>query len=236
MKEIIRIVTSKGGKKISSARELHAYMDVSERFSRWIDRMFGYGFIEGVDYTPYQTVHPQNKQVQFDYHLTISCAKEIAMLQRTEKGKEVRQYFIEVERIAKRAYDEVKSKPISAAELMLEQAKIIVAFEKKQQEHEQRLQEQEEATLLQEKEIEDIKAVLTTQAAYITILGYALKNKIKGVSRTLGASLGRKCSKICKEKDYSVGKAPCVRWGEVNTYPIEVVKQIFEEHFKPQPS
>ncbi|BCK01642.1 phage antirepressor KilAC domain-containing protein [Anaerocolumna chitinilytica] len=81
-----------------SARELYETLDLEERFSKWFERMTGYGFEEGKDYTPYQMVHPQNHQELLDYHLTIDAAKEICMLQRTEKGKQCRTYFIELEK------------------------------------------------------------------------------------------------------------------------------------------
>lgn len=80
------------------ARDLHEFLELEERFSKWFDRMIGYGFIENEDYTPYQKVHPQNKQEITDYQLTIEMAKEIAMIQRNEKGKQARQYFIECEK------------------------------------------------------------------------------------------------------------------------------------------
>lgn len=80
------------------ARDLHEFLELEERFSKWFDRMIGYGFVENGDYTPYQKVHPQNKQEITDYQLTIEMAKEIAMIQRNEKGKQARQYFIECEK------------------------------------------------------------------------------------------------------------------------------------------
>jgi anti-repressor protein len=59
--------------------------------------MCEYGFTEGTDYTPYNFVHPQNGQDTIDHQLTIAMAKEISMLQRTEKGKMARQYFIKIQ-------------------------------------------------------------------------------------------------------------------------------------------
>lgn len=81
-----------------SARELHQVLEIGTEFRHWFPRMTEYGFEEGVDYTPVKFDHPQNKQELTDYQLTIDMSKEIAMIQRNEKGKEVRQYFIEVEK------------------------------------------------------------------------------------------------------------------------------------------
>ena len=80
---------------IVSGRELYEFLEVKERFSKWWDRMIGYGFDKGVDYTPYQKVHPQNKQEVTDYWMKLDMAKELSMIQRTDKGKMARQYFIE---------------------------------------------------------------------------------------------------------------------------------------------
>ena len=52
--------------------------------------MVEYGFTEGADYTPYIFVHPQNHQPTTDHAVTIDMAKEIAMIQRSEKGKQAR--------------------------------------------------------------------------------------------------------------------------------------------------
>ena len=96
MTELIKI-QERDGEQLISARELHKFLESSERFSKWWERMVGYGFIENKDYTLYQKVHPQNKQEIIDYLMKISMAKEISMLQRNEKGKEARSYFIKCE-------------------------------------------------------------------------------------------------------------------------------------------
>lgn len=100
MNELIKI-TEQNGRQVVSARELYEFLELKERFSKFIKRMFDYEFIEGIDYTPYQMVHPSNGQTMEDYALTLDTAKELSMLQRTPKGKQARLYFIECERIAK---------------------------------------------------------------------------------------------------------------------------------------
>lgn len=96
MTELIK-VQERDGEQLVSGRELHKFLESSERFSKWWERMVGYGFEENKDYTLYQKVHPQNKQEIIDYLMKISMAKEISMLQRNEKGKEARSYFIKCE-------------------------------------------------------------------------------------------------------------------------------------------
>ena len=83
-----------------SARELHSFFEISERFNSWFKRMCQYGLEEGKDFTSVKTftlVHNNAKREIDDYALTLNAAKEICMLQRSEKGKEARQYFIKCE-------------------------------------------------------------------------------------------------------------------------------------------
>ncbi len=97
MNEVLKVNYEKENPTVS-ARDLHEALGIEERFSKWFERMVGYGFEETKDYTPYQMVHPQNHQEIVDCKLSIDMAKEICMLQRTEKGKQCRTYFIELEK------------------------------------------------------------------------------------------------------------------------------------------
>jgi anti-repressor protein len=97
MKELIRI-TEQDGNRAVSARELHNFLEVETPFRKWIDRMLEYGFEENLDYSRADKNVRGNEAKE--YALTIDTAKEIAMLQRTPKGKEARQYFIAMEKEA----------------------------------------------------------------------------------------------------------------------------------------
>jgi len=79
-------------------RELHEFLEIKTPFRSWFPRMCEYGFEEEIDFTPYIFVHPQNKQETTDYQMTVEMAKEISMIQRSDKGKLARQYFIELEK------------------------------------------------------------------------------------------------------------------------------------------
>lgn len=98
MNELLKVDFKNAERPTVSGRGLHAALGVQTPYRLWFPRMCEYGFMEGADYTPYFFVHPQNNQETEDHQLTIDMAKEIAMLQRTEKGKEVREYFIRVEK------------------------------------------------------------------------------------------------------------------------------------------
>lgn len=85
-----------------SARELHAFLEIGTRFDKWFNRMKEYGFVEKVDYEKIVSeVHAQKRPrtyEQADYEITLDMAKELSMIQRSEKGKQARQYFIQCEK------------------------------------------------------------------------------------------------------------------------------------------
>lgn len=84
-----------------SARDLYAELEVTDRFSRWFERMTAYGFTENEDFTSVKSSTVVNngaeRELQ-DYDLSVDMAKHICMVQRTEKAKEVRQYLIDLEK------------------------------------------------------------------------------------------------------------------------------------------
>ncbi|WP_208541289.1 antA/AntB antirepressor family protein [Bartonella capreoli] len=92
-----------------NARELHAFLEIGKDFSTWIkDRIGQYEFEEGKDFIKTQDLRSpklgsakSRAVLVINYHLTLDMAKELAMVERNEKGKQARQYFIECERKAK---------------------------------------------------------------------------------------------------------------------------------------
>lgn len=103
MRQLIKIKDQNGNRGVS-ARELHRFLETQTRFYEWINRMLEYGFIENADF---QCLHKNvkmpnggTKQALDDYILSIDTAKEIAMIQRSSKGKQARQYFIAMEKAA----------------------------------------------------------------------------------------------------------------------------------------
>lgn len=97
-----------------SGRELHKALEVKDHYTDWFKRMTEYGFTEGEDFIGFseKSDKPTGGRPSTDHQLTIPMAKEICMLQRNDKGKQFRQYFIRVEEawnspemIMKRALD-----------------------------------------------------------------------------------------------------------------------------------
>ena len=97
MNELISVAYTNDRPTISG-RELHEKLGIETPYRLWFPRMCEYGFTEGVDYTPYIFVHPQNKQQTTDHQLTLDMAKQICMIQRSDLGRQYREYFLEIER------------------------------------------------------------------------------------------------------------------------------------------
>lgn len=80
-----------------SGRELHEALGVETRYNDWFKRMSEYGFTENEDFYSNLSKTSESGRPSTDHQLTIPMAKEICMLQRNDKGKQFRQYFIRVE-------------------------------------------------------------------------------------------------------------------------------------------
>lgn len=100
MNELVKVTTSENGEQLVSGRELHEYLEVKTQYTKWFDRMKEYGFVENVDFTSFsqKSLKPDGGRPEQDHALKLDMAKEISMIQRTEKGKRARQYFIAIEK------------------------------------------------------------------------------------------------------------------------------------------
>lgn len=81
-----------------SARDLHKFLEATERFSAWFERNTQYGLEENIDYVGCKQFNALARKELQDYQLTIDAGKEISMLQRNEKGRQARKYFIGIEK------------------------------------------------------------------------------------------------------------------------------------------
>ncbi|WZX99691.1 phage antirepressor KilAC domain-containing protein [Bacillus sp. FSL W7-1360] len=109
--ELITTKENENGQLLVSGRELHEFLEVKTAYKDWFPRMIQYGFEEGNDFCSFLSESRGGRPAQ-DHHITIDMAKEISMLQRNEKGKQARHYFLDLERkwnspemIMKRAMD-----------------------------------------------------------------------------------------------------------------------------------
>lgn len=114
--ELIKII-ERDGRQLVSGRELHEFLEIRTKYKDWFRRMVEYGFEEEIDFIRVAQKRATNNlknpvTTVIDHAISIDMAKEISMIQRTEKGKIARQYFINCEKKLK----EVKK--LSPMELM----------------------------------------------------------------------------------------------------------------------
>lgn len=120
MNELIKTTQNENGEILVSGRELHEFLEVGTQYTKWFDRMIGYGFTENIDFlaiSQKRLTAQGNTTTYTDHAMNLDMAKEISMIQRTEKGKQARQYFILVEKmwntpemVIKRGYEALQLK------------------------------------------------------------------------------------------------------------------------------
>lgn len=137
---LINLHEQEDGSVAVMGRELHEFLEIGTRYDIWFSRMTEYGFEENSDYgmvvQKRTTNNPKNPFTEYiDHILTLDMAKEISMIQRNEKGKQARQYFIQIEKawnspemIMKRALQFADRKIIDLQErIALDKPKVLFA-------------------------------------------------------------------------------------------------------------
>ena len=97
MEELIKVDTNENLEPEVSGRELHKMLEVATAYKDWFPRMCEYGFVEGQDFSSFLSESTGGRPA-VDHLIKMDMAKEICMLQRTERGKFARQYFIQIEK------------------------------------------------------------------------------------------------------------------------------------------
>lgn len=224
MNELIIIKpTLINGAEVNSvnARDLHRVLESKQDFSTWIKkRLDEVDALENVDYIVF---HKKMENLDggrplIEYVLSTDIAKEIAMLERNEIGKKIRRYFIEVEKAYKKektAFNQLDYMQLQLNYLK-EQDKKIYALENKTDEiHKEQL-----------KVKHNINRLLGNDN-YMTLIAFM---NLHGISQK-GLhipSLGKKATKLSNEQGAPMGAVIDPRYGRVNTYDTEILKQIFQ--------
>lgn len=215
------------GAEINSvnARELHAVLESKTDFSTWIKRRLEEtDAVENADYiiVPQKcetmTEHGKKASIKNEYILSTDIAKEIAMLERNEVGKKVRRYFIEFEKTHKQ-----KVIPLTQAEILAQSAALLV-------EHERRTAALETKT--EEIRKEQLKAKhninrLLNNDNYMTLIAFMNLHGISQKGYHI-PSLGKRVKKLSDEQGAFMGAVIDPRYGRINTYSTEILKQIFK--------
>ena len=207
-----------------NARDLHEVLESDTKFSDWIKRRLDEtDAILNADYIivsqKRETITEYGKKASIitEYILTTDIAKEIAMLERNEKGKQVRRYFIEVEKAYKR--DKVA---VSQLDYMQIQLNYLKEQDRKIHELENKTDEIHKEQL---KAKHNINRILNNDN-YMTLIAYMNLNGISQKGYHI-PSLGKKAKKMSDEQGAFMGAVIDPRYGRINTYSVEILKQIF---------
>jgi phage anti-repressor protein len=204
-------INENNGKQIVNARDLHESLGSKKQFADWIRNKVVNNpyFAENEEWTViHQSVkNPNGGRPSIEYGLTIDCAKKVAMAEQTDKGNEVRDYFIAVEKAAKEAAGN-----LSAFDIMEMSLK--------------KLRDQEKRVSVVEKDVLKLKAASQTRADYFTVVGYATLHG-QHVDLKTASILGIKASNLCKKRGFNTDSIPDPRFGRVRMYPIVILDEVF---------
>ena len=212
MNELIKIDTD--GK--ITARDLYEFLQLERsNWSRWAksnieDNTF---YQEGTDWWGFVTMTNGNETR--DYRLTIDFAKHLCMLSRSERGKEARNYFIEIESRYRK-----QLAPTDPLDLIILQATMMKELRQKQE-------AQARVQIEQGYQLQQLAAKqITSPTEYFTIAGFASMRGAR-VDVNRAALLGRRATFLSKDYGYDVGKTHDPRFGQVNTYHSDILAEVF---------
>lgn len=100
--DVLVPLVEREGERAVMGRELHKFLELDSNYTTWFNRMVSYGFTEGTDYVSKKgnvlSEQRNRSYEQLDHIISLDMAKELCMIQRSDKGRQARQYFIEVEK------------------------------------------------------------------------------------------------------------------------------------------
>ncbi|MGI4736117.1 MAG: antA/AntB antirepressor family protein [Janthinobacterium lividum] len=210
MQALIPIYETQGGSPCVSARDLHTFLESRQEFTAWIKgRIAKYGFAEGTDFLINLSRSEAGRQTT-EYVLSLDTAKEVAMVEANAKGQQARRYFIEAE---KQRRQPTTPPQLTTAEMILQLAQQTVEAERRLVSLEQKVAQVEAQALI-------------TNTDYYTIAGYASLHR-RRLTPSQANAYGRTAAALSKHYGHAVDKIHDARYGQVNSYHVEVLKQTF---------
>lgn len=134
MENLIEVKVNENQETIVSGRELHEFLGIATPYKKWFDRMVEYGFSENIDFIAVGQKCPianGGYQEVIDHAIKLDMAKELSMIQRNERGKQARQYFIKVEKDWN-SYDKVMARALIMANKTIESKNLVIEEQTKQ--------------------------------------------------------------------------------------------------------
>ncbi len=134
MMDLIAVNVTEEDKQIVSGRDLHMFLEIGTQYTKWFERMCEYGFSENVDFravSQKRLTAQGNESTFIDHELTIDMAKQLCMLARNDKGKQAREYFIQIERDWN-SPEKVMGRALKIANNVINNQKITIAQQNQQ--------------------------------------------------------------------------------------------------------
>lgn len=191
-------------------RDLHEALEVKTPYDKWFPRMCEYGFVDGKSYGTFLSDRSDGLpgKPRADHLLTVPMAKELCMLQRSEKGKQFREYFISIEE-AWNSPDKIMERALQIAH--------------------QRAKEAERRIFALAEENETLEIALNTSLQFFTVAKYN-KTFNKGWSLPRCQAVGKGLSAYCRSRAIEIRKCETndERFGAVNSYPVSAWEDFLE--------
>jgi len=200
--ELIKI-TEQNGKKVVSARELHAFLEAGSNVNTWFKNQVERAMlIENEDFVCVQISESEGRggQNKMDYAISINSAKEIAMLNGGDKGKQARTYFIECEKQLQKQLPQTYKEALIA----------LIAKE-----------EEKEQLQLQ---VNNLDTVLDNLLDWVSIIKVAKHNKVHET-----AFNWHKLKDASIQLGYEIKKAQSPRFGYQNLYHLDAFKRCYPQ-------
>lgn len=217
--ELVPVYETSTGEKVVYGTELHAVLEVRSKFADWIkNRLNDCEATENEDFEAFSKNLENGGRIK-EYLIKLDTAKEMAMLERNEKGKQVRRYFIQVEKKYKAT--EIDRQQLSP------QMRMLMNMVETQARNELRLKRQAEKIDHIADDVKRLEAKVTTHNEdYYTVAGYA---SLRGLNVDISKAnmIGRKASRLSRDYGYDIGKTKDPRFGSVNTYHVDILKDVF---------
>ena len=224
MKEMLKVFETNDGSKAVSARQLHEELGVGRRFTTWIQsKIEKYGFMEDIDYAVLKFDLDGNLledttprigigQYTMEYVLSLDCAKEIAMVENNETGRQIRKYLIRIE-------NDYWKKGLGSLSLMTDaMAKLsesVAELSKSVAGINERINSLEQKSLGEGNHL-------------LTIGEYAMRENIH-VPQAKAIEYGKICTAHCRNNNIKMGQVFNKKYiNPLNSYPVEVLKMFVQ--------
>ncbi|WP_051959892.1 antA/AntB antirepressor family protein [Sphingobacterium sp. ML3W] len=224
MEEIIKI-NDHNGQSVVSARELHEFLESKRDFSTWIkQRIQKYGFVENDDFSRFTQKVEANNATSIEYALTLDTAKELAMVEANDKGRQARKYFIACERRANNSNNNALLSGVIAERLLIleEEVKALKANQPIP------IDNMKFTRPLPSEQVKKVQVV--KEEEYLSVTDYLRKYKNNSFMNKFEViRISKDVNRHCINKGIGVRNEWSEKWKNgVNNYPVSVLQEFIK--------